>query len=272
MPYFQHQGNQIYYEVYGEGRPILLLNGIMMSALSWAEYVEPLSAHNRLILMDFLDQGKSERLTGRVLTQEMQVEATVALLDHLSLPSVSVVGYSYGGEIALQLAAREPRRVERMCLFNTTAVTRPWLRDVGNGWNAAAGDGESFYLATMPIIYAPSFYNTRYDWMEQRRELLRPLFHSPQFRDSMIRLTDSAATHDVRDKLPEIRTPTLVVSAQYDQLIPIEEQRCLAERLPNSYYMVIPDCGHASMYERPVLFATLILGFVNNDKLDYRFF
>ena len=52
MAYFDFEGKSIYYELHGEGRPLLLLNGIMMSCGSWAEFVEPLSAQNQLILLD----------------------------------------------------------------------------------------------------------------------------------------------------------------------------------------------------------------------------
>lgn len=271
MSYLNYQGFNVYYEVYGgeDKKPLLLLNGIMMSTVSWEEFIEPLSANNRLILMDFIDQGKSSKMTGGALTQVMQVEVVRALLDLLHVEKASIMGYSYGGEIALQFSIQYPQRVERMVLFDTAAATRPWLRDVGNSWNMAAVEGETFYLTTIPIIYSPEFYNRENEWMERRREALRPLFHHPAFWGSMIQLTNSAATHDVREHLGEITAPTLVVSGQQDQLIPVDEQIYLVKHIPNSHHIIIPDCGHASMYERPLLFATLILGFVNNSKLEY---
>ena len=62
---FVFNGKKIYYETMGEGQPILLLNGIMMSTGSWENFKESFSANNRLILLDFLDQGRSARMTGR---------------------------------------------------------------------------------------------------------------------------------------------------------------------------------------------------------------
>ena len=59
-----HNGKRIHYEEYGQGKPLIILNGIMMSCASWAEFVEPFSENNRLILVDFLDQGKSDRMEG----------------------------------------------------------------------------------------------------------------------------------------------------------------------------------------------------------------
>ncbi|MDO4778059.1 MAG: hypothetical protein Q4A42_00715 [Tissierellia bacterium] len=61
--FFETKGNNIYYEVHGEGEPIILLNGIMMSTLSWQEFIEPLTKNNRLILLDFFNQGQSDKLS-----------------------------------------------------------------------------------------------------------------------------------------------------------------------------------------------------------------
>ena len=62
MARFVFQDKSIYYEEHGTGKPIVVLNGIMMSTASWAEFVEPFSANNRLILLDMLDQGRSDRI------------------------------------------------------------------------------------------------------------------------------------------------------------------------------------------------------------------
>lgn len=75
------------------------------------------------------------------------------------------------------------------------------------------------------------------------------MFGNPDFVNSMIRLTNSAADYDVTDQIHTIQAPTLVVSCQEDYLTPMEEQQLIASRIPNSHYVVIPKCGHASMYE-----------------------
>ena len=142
MAYFDFQGKQIYYEEHGQGRPLLVLNGIMMSCKSWAEFVEPFSEHNRLLLLDFLDQGRSARMDGP-FDQALQAQVALALLDHLGIERACVLGISYGGEVALRFAIEHPGRVERLLLFNTTARTGPWLGDIGDAWNLAAGDADA---------------------------------------------------------------------------------------------------------------------------------
>lgn len=269
MANFDFQGKSIYYEEHGRGKPLVVLNGIMMSCKSWAEFVEPFSQNNRLILVDFLDQGRSARMDGPY-DQAVQAEVVRALLDHLELGRACVLGISYGGEVALRLAIEHPRRVERLLLFNTTARTGPWLGDIGDAWNLAADDPDAYYLTTIPVIYSPAFYREKQDWMAKRRETLRPVFGDPDFIQPMIRLTNSSRNYDVTGRLGEIQAPTLIVSCQQDYLTPMEEQQLLHRRIPDSHYVVLPGCGHASMYEQPVLFAALALGFCNASKTEYR--
>lgn len=263
-----HNGKRIHYEEYGQGKPLIILNGIMMSCASWAEFVEPFSENNRLILVDFLDQGKSDRMEG-AYEQSLQAEVVLALMDHLELERACIMGISYGGEVALQFSAKYPDRVDRLMLFNTTARTGPWLGDIGDAWNLAAGDPDAYYLTTIPVIYSPHFYYTENEWLNRRRQQLRPVFANQDFIQSMIRLTNSSRRYDVTDRLSQITAPTLVVSCQQDYLTPLEEQQRICAGIPDCHHVILPQSGHASMYEQPQLFAALVLGFCNMSKIQY---
>lgn len=268
MAYFKFEGKQVYYETYGEGRPLLLLNGIMMSCASWKEFIEPLSAQNMLILVDMLDQGKTDKMT-EAYDHSVQLRLVDALLEHLGIEKLCVAGISYGSEVGLEYALDHPEKVERLMLFNATAATGPWLDDVGKAWNLAARDPEAYYYTAIPVIYSPSFYKRNNDWMERRREILKPVFGNEVFINAMIRLTNSSSNYDVRHRLGELRCPTLIVACQQDYLTPVEEQKYLADNIADSHYVILPNSGHASMYEQPLLFAGLIVGFADTSKTKY---
>lgn len=268
MALFDFNGKNLYYEIHGEGKPLLLLNGIMMSTASWKEFIEPLSANNKLVLLDMLDQGKSDHMDGP-FTQALQVEAVYAFIKEMHLDDLAIMGISYGGEVALQLCVKYPDACERLILFNTTACTGPWLGDIGDAWNLAKDNWEAYYLTTIPVIYSPKFYKDHNDWMNNRKKVLEPVFSDKVFIDAMVRLTNSAVDYDVRDRLGEIKVPTLVVSCQEDYLTPMAEQEIIAAGIPDAHRVIIPGSGHASMYEQPLLFASLILGFTNNCKTKY---
>lgn len=212
MPSFDFEGIELYYEEHGSGEPLVILNGIFMSAASWQPFVPSFSATNRLLLLDLVDQGRSSKV-GFEYTQEIQERAVVAFLDHLGIERASLCGISYGGEVAMRIAARHPERVNKLVLANTTAYTSHWLRDIGRSWEhaMASHDGHAFFATCIPIVYSPKFYETNDDWLAAREDMFLRVF-TPETYDAFARLTRSAETHDERANLASITAPTLVLS------------------------------------------------------------
>ncbi len=266
MSAFAFRGKTVYYEIVGEGKPLLLLNGIMMSTRSWAPFLDAFQqGGNRLLLVDLLDQGQSAAMDGP-FGLPLQAEMLDALLQELGIEQAAVFGTSYGGEVALNLAVNYPRRVGKLALANTVARTNAWLREIGDAWILAAGDPMAYYSTTIPVIYSPDFYDRRADWMARRKELLtRTAFADPQFLARMERLTRSAEAHDVSAQLHEIACPVLLISSEQDHVTPVEEQVFIRERVKDAQHVVLPKTGHAAFYERPDLFSAILMGFVNHD-------
>jgi len=275
MAYFEYKAKQddnskeskevkkLYYEVHGEGKPLVLLNGLMMSTLSWKIFVEPLSANNKLVLLDFFDQGQSDRMAE--YNQDLQVEALKALLDYLELDKVALVGISYGGNVALKFTVAHPSYVDRLIVFNAAAKTGEYLKEIGQSWIMAKDNPTQFYSTTIPIIYSSDFYNGRTQWMSDRKEILiNHVFNNAFFMEGIVRLIKSAEDYDVEERLGEIVAKTLIVASEYDPITPFTEQKLLHKGIKNSELILLPNCGHASMYEKPALFVTLILGFANS--------
>jgi pimeloyl-ACP methyl ester carboxylesterase len=260
---FTFRDRSVYYESHGKGDPLLILNGIFMSCASWAAFIQAFSKDNRLLLLDFLDQGRSGKMNAEY-TQALQEELVVAFLDHAGIERVHLLGISYGGEVAMRIAARHPARVKKLILSNTTAYTSPWLKDIGRAWEYAfrSGDGRQFFKTCIPTIYSPGFYEKNYAWARAREDLFVKVFTQDVY-DAFGRLTRSAETHDERGNLKRITAPTLVLSSEYDFITPVFLQRELAAAIPDAEHAVIPDAGHASMYEKPEAFTALALGFVN---------
>ncbi len=265
MSSFTFKGREMYYESHGQGFPLIVLNGIFMSCASWAAFVPAFAPHCRLILLDLLDQGRSAKMEVDY-TQALQVEAVLALMDHLALEAADVAGISYGGEVAMQLAAAHPGRVRKLVLANTAAYTSNWLRDIGRSWEYAfnSHDGRQFFKTCIPIVYSPQFYERNAAWASAREELFVRAF-TPQVYDAFARLTRSAESHDVRDSLPSITARTLVISSELDYVTPPYQQREMAQAIPGAAYARIEDAGHAAMYEKPAEFTALVLGFILTD-------
>jgi pimeloyl-ACP methyl ester carboxylesterase len=265
MATFDFEGIQLNYEDHGTGNPLLILNGIFMSCASWAGFIETFSQHNRLLLLDLVDQGASAKVDFEY-TQELQERAVLAFLDHLGLSQASICGVSYGGEVAIRVASHHPDRVAKLVLANTTAYTSCWLRDIGHSWERAMNthDGHVFFATCIPIVYSPKFYEANYAWLSAREDMFVTHF-TPAVYDAFARLTRSAETYDERAQLAQITAPTLVISSEFDYVTPLPNQRELVAAIPAAAHAVIQDAGHAAMYEKPSEFASLVLGFVNTD-------
>ena len=131
MAKFFFDGIDVYYEVHGDrGVPLVVLNGIMMSTASWAAFVPNFSANNILVLVDFVDQGRSRKVD-KDYDHSLQVRVVEELVDMLGYDKVVVAGVSYGGEVGLQYALKRPDKVKRLVLANTAARTSAWLREIG---------------------------------------------------------------------------------------------------------------------------------------------
>ena len=262
MATFLHDGRQIYYEDHGAGKPLLVLNGIFMSCASWDKFVPAFSAHCRLLLLDFYDQGRTDKRS-EDYSQSEQVELVGAFLRHLGLEACSIIGISYGGEIALQFASKHPKQVDKLILSNTCPNTSEWLRDIGHSWEYACNshDGRQFFKTCIPIVYSPQFYVKNYAWASAREALFLRVF-TPEIYDAFARLIRSAEAYDVREKLGQFTAETLVISSEHDYVTPLFQQKEIVSGIANASHAMILDAGHAVMYEKPAEFISLVLGFM----------
>jgi 3-oxoadipate enol-lactonase len=264
MSSFKFKGKNVFYQLDGNiNKPkLLILNGIMMSTKSWEPFMESWLERFQVLRVDFLDQGQSDKMTENY-EQDIQTELLISLLDEIKINKVNVVGISYGGAVALAFAIKHQSRVNRLMLFNSNAYTNPLLKDIGRSWIKAGQtrDGSLYYKTTIPIIYSPSYYENKIEWMQNREKVLTPIFSDPIFLDAMERLTLSAESFDVREELDKLEIETMIITADEDFLTPKKDQEYLAKHIKNSHWMTIPGVGHASMYENPMIFTSLITGF-----------
>jgi 3-oxoadipate enol-lactonase len=252
----------IYYEVHGQGSPLVFLNGIMMNTLSWVDHVARLKDHYQIIVYDMRDQGQSSRLEpGYDIS--IHAEDLKKLLDHLQIPKAHLWGVSYGGQVALIFSLKYPERVDRLVLSNTSAHVDQYLLSLGELWKRAARlyDGEAFFDLALIPIYSRHFYNAHYDWLANRRQLFKDFLTKDWF-DGFIRLASSNATYDIRERLPQIQHPAFLIAAQEDIITPYAQVLEMSRSLPNAQFVCIPEAGHAVFLEKMDTVCTLIKGFL----------
>ncbi len=262
MPKVLIQGKNMYYETYGEGEPLVILNGIMMSTGSWALFVDVFSSKNKLVLVDFIDQGQSDKAEEQY-TQDMHVEMLRELFSVLNLDKVHLMGISYGGEVAQRFALKYQDMLLSLILANTTSYTNHILKDIGDGWIYAAKtyDGSTFFKVTMPYVYSPEFYEANITWLKEREKAFSVSL-KPEWYEGFIRLVRSAEDLNITEEISKIKVPTLIIGAEYDITTPLRCQEEIQKRIPDSKLIVIKGSGHATMYEKPYEFISAVLGFV----------
>lgn len=266
MPKVKINGVEINYNLDGEGEETLvLLNGIMMSTASWADFVPVYTEQNniRLLRLDFRDQGLSSKYQ-EDYDVGIHVDDLKKLLDKLHISSkVHLLGVSYGGMVAMLFALKYPEVLSSLILPNTEARVTKYLQAVSIIWEEAAklNSGKLFFQLSMPLIYSDDFYNRKWNWLKEREKVFDNLLDTEWF-EALLRLSRSSKEFDILDEIVQIRIPTLLIAGTRDIITPVYEMRKIKDRIKNSSMVIIENAGHASFYEKMNEFNTAVLGFV----------
>lgn len=265
MPKKMINNIEINYELDGTGEEVLvMLNGIMMSTASWAAHVPFYTANGLSVLrVDFRDQGQSGRAE-KPYTIEQHAEDLAELLNKLGLNPVHLHGISYGGQVALLFALKYYKMVRSLIIANTVPRLTNYLRGIGEGWDEAARlkDGRAFFRLIAPSIYSNLFFESNREFLKERENMLGDML-DPSWFDAYLRLSSSNSDFNVLERLPEIKAPTLFMAADRDAVTPVEEMRAMRDRIAGSAFVMIPDSGHVSCYEKMDEYNLLILGFIS---------
>jgi pimeloyl-ACP methyl ester carboxylesterase len=263
MPFVEVSDKNIYYETYGEGEPLVILNGIMMSTASWNGFIKSFSANHKLVLIDLLDQGRSDKVEGSY-TQDMHVEMLKEFFEKLGFEKIHLLGVSYGGEVAMKFALKHQSMLHTLLLADTTAYTNDLMHDIEELWDYTAGlhDGRIYFKATMPYIYSTEFYMKNIDWLKTREALFCKVL-TPEWYEAFRRANRSSSNLNIIHEIHNIKVPTIIIGAEYDIITPVRYQEEIAKLIENSRFVIIKGAGHASMYEKPYEFASIVLGYLS---------
>lgn len=242
----------------GQGDPVVLIHGLGGSRNDWELQWPALTPHFRVIAPDLRGHGLSPRPEGPYRIGLFAADVAM-LLRRIDARPAHVVGLSLGGAVAQQLALDSPELVRRLVLVNTAAsfMSQDWRRRLMGVRRFAAT-----YLSGMDKV-AADVAERLFPLLEQaalRHEATARLaLNDPRaYRDSLIAI----ARFNAAELLPSIACPTLVVSGDTDYAVPLNAKKYLAEQIPNSRLVVIPDSGHATPMDQPEAFNAIIAEFL----------
>ena len=262
MPYINICNKNIHYKQYGKGESIVFLSGMLMSTNSWSPFIKTVSKNYNMITIDLLDQGKSDGSNGDY-NVELQVEILKEFLDKLGLKKVSLLGMSYGGKVALDFICKYPNMVKSLILSNTDSHTTDYMKGIAERWIKAAAtlDASIFLNSTMPYMYSYGYYKENYEGLGELEKVFNKIMNREWFKRFENSL-NSADGFNVNHKLNTIKVPTLIISSELDVITPTIYQELLHREIKGSIWKTIKDVGHASMYEKPEEFISIVMEFL----------
>ena len=250
--YVPVNGIKVYYEVYGEGRPIVLLHGAFYTIdMNWGQLIPDLSKTRKVIAIEFQGHGHTP-FSDRKLSIATLASDVEGVMDYLKIDSADVAGYSMGGSVAYQFAVQSPKRLRKLVIISSTYKTDGWLPIVN-----------SAFKKFKPEFFDNTPFQTGYDavapdkakWTNFLKQML-------DFVKVPFNVGDS--------NIAKIAAPVLIISGDNDGLDKIELMKTYQllgggvtadlQPMPKSHLAIVPSQGHVSL----MMQTKIILDYLND--------
>lgn len=245
-------GIKVYYEVYGQGRPIVLLHGAFMTIdLNWGQLIPELSKTRKVIAIELQGHGRTQ-FSDRKLSHATLASDVEGVMDHLKIDSADVAGYSFGGAVAYQFAIQSPKRLRNLVIISATYKSNGWLPEINNA-----------FKSMKPELFANSPMKVAYD------EVAPDKTKWTKFLEQMIAL--AGQPFDLGDSnISKISAPVLIIAGDNDGLDKIELIKTYQllggavcadfGAMPKSQLAIVPSQGHVSLMSQ----TSTILAYLNS--------
>ena len=257
MPYISRQGVHLYYEVHGQGPKVLFLSGTGGDLrIRPSVFDRPLAKHFEVLALDQRGLGQSDKPAGPYTMHDYAADAK-SLLDELAWTRVGVVGISFGGMVAQELALAHPERISRLVI----------------GVSSSGGQGGASY-PLHEVFHLPAHQYARRvfqladariddQWLDANRTLVdlraahAPEMLDPDARRGLAEQLGARSHHDTFDRLPQLTVPTYVFGGVHDRIAPPDNLTALASRIPGAALDIF-NHGHFSWNEDAAVWDRII--------------
>jgi pimeloyl-ACP methyl ester carboxylesterase len=249
--YASVNGINVYYEVYGEGSPLVLLHGAFYTIdMNWGQLIPELSKTRKVIAIEMQGHGHTP-FSDRELAITTLASDVEKVMDHLKIDSADVAGYSMGGSVAYQFAVQSPKRLRKLVIISSTYKTSGWLPIVNGGFK----DFKPEFFDNTPIKAA-------YDAVAPDKTKWR------KFLEQMFAF--AKVPFDVGgSNISKIAAPVLIISGDNDGTDKVELMKTYQllgggvsadlQPMPKSQLAIVPSQGHVSL----MMQTTTILNYLN---------
>jgi pimeloyl-ACP methyl ester carboxylesterase len=268
MPFYDADDAAIYYEISGEGRPLILLHGYALNSLMWSLQKPAFEKRYRLIMVDLRGFGQSScgaRWSGSVMAEDVK-----GLIKSLDLRDIAIVGFSMSGPVAFRLALGIPDRISRLIFVSSILPSAGKSTAPPNQQKSA--DEEIEILKSRGVSAWADKTGMRTgplvkDMLEGQPELRQMwenilMRHNPDYLAKM--LQSRAATSSPvnwRERLKEVSQPTLIIAGRNDRKF-LDASQNINRQIVNSRLTIIEDAGHMVNIEKPEEFNKAVMGWL----------
>jgi pimeloyl-ACP methyl ester carboxylesterase len=237
--YIPVNGIKVYYEVYGEGKPIVLLHGAFMTIdLNWGQLIPELSKTRKVIAIELQGHGHTQ-FSDRKLSHVTLASDVGGVMDYLKIDSADVAGYSFGGAVAYQFAIQSPKRLRKLVIISATYKSSGWLPEINNA-----------FKTMKPDLFANSPMKAAYDAVAPDKTKWT------KFLEQMIAF--AGIPYDLGDSnISKISAPVLIIAGDNDGMDKIELIKTYQllgggvaadlGQMPKSQLAIVPSQGHVSL-------------------------
>jgi 3-oxoadipate enol-lactonase len=236
----------IYYEVHGEGEPLLMIQGYGQYSGHWTTVLSPFSKQYRVIIFDNRGTGRSDK-PEMPYTMQMMASDVKGLLDALGIDKANVFGVSMGGMIAQEFALDYPEKVINLVLGCTQCGGKQTILPSEEALvflfspEIAKLPAEERARQTTPWLWTKEFIDKHPEAVDMYIDITAKY---PTPAQGFSAQAQAIVHHDTCDRLPQIKVPTLVIAGDADRIIPHENSKIIASRVPGAELVIIPNAGH----------------------------
>lgn len=236
-------GIDIYYEVYGEGKgdPIVLIHGGLSNGDHFVNQIPALAEDHEVIVMDSRGHGRSS-FDETPISYEVMAADVLGLLDHLGIDKASIVGWSDGGIIGLEIAIHNPERLNKVVAYGANFDPTGVRLDIGQNakFNAYIERASQEYQQNSPEPER---------WDEFLANISNMWATQPNYTE---------------EQLQGISTPFLILDGQEEEAIDLNQTKLMALLIPGAELILMPDTGHFAMFEQPDEFNQIVLDYLGS--------
>jgi len=264
MPSIRIHDIDLYYEMHGEGIPLVLIMGLRRNLEWWYCQIEVLSKHFQVLTFDNRGAGRSDK-PAMEYSIGLFADDTAGLMDSLGIPNAHVLGISMGGYIAQELALRHPGKVRSLILGCTSCGgSRAIPMSEERMKKFTANDGLSpaeILRKDMDIYFSDRFIEERHEKVQEFIEIsLR--YYQPA--DAFLRQFAACLKHDTANRLSDIKVPVFIMAGDDDPLVPSKNSLILHDLLPGSTLFFLHGRRHCFFIEDALEFNLKAIEFITS--------